>query len=144
MNGDKGMNPDEQALRAIVTQLVDAWNAGDAAGFAAPFSDDAIFIHVYGGQLDGRAAIEGAHHRILTTFYKGSRNHYDVRSVRFPRPDVALVLLEAKLQFEEQGQPREIQARPTLVAVKDGGKWVIHAFQNTRITEMPGPPPGKP
>jgi len=138
------MMDDERILRDIVQHLQDAWNKGNAADFSAPFADDAVFIHIYGGQIDGRAAIEFGHRLIFDGIYKGSRNQYTVREIRFPRPDVALVLVEARLQFEEEGQARLIEARPTMVAMKDAGRWVIHAFQNTRITELPNAvrPPG--
>ena len=51
------MTQDEQTLQDLVKNLEDAWNAADHVGFTAPFADHAIFIHIYGGQLDGRAAI---------------------------------------------------------------------------------------
>ena len=131
------MAPDERALADLVRQLEDAWNAGDPAGFAAPFRNDAVFIHIYGGQLDGRVAIEGAHRVIFDGIYKGSRNHSTGRGIRFPRPDVAIVLVEAHLHFSEHGQARKIHARPTLIVGKEAGRWVIEMFQNTRITEPP-------
>jgi len=138
------MTNDEQALRELVTQLEDAWNAGNHAGFARPFAEDCTFIHIYGGQIDGRAAVAEGHRFIFGGIYKASRNQYTVRSVRLLRPDVAMVLVEAHLQFQENGEPREIRARPTLVVVKDEGRWVIQLFQNTRISEMPGGPPRHP
>jgi len=137
------MNADEQLLHSLTRQLQDAWNAADAAGFATHFAEDCTFIHIYGGQIDGRAAVEEAHRGIFNGIYRGSHNQYTVRGVRFVRPDVALVLIEARLQFQEQGQPREIAARPTLFAVKQAGRWVVEMFQNTRISEMPGGPPGR-
>jgi hypothetical protein len=63
-----------------------------------------------GGSI-GRVAIEGAHRVIFDGIYKGSRNRYAVRGIRFPRPDVAIVLMEAHLQFSEHGQaPRNPRA----------------------------------
>ena len=35
---------DEGAIRRIHQQMIDAWNAGDGAAFAAPFTDDADFV----------------------------------------------------------------------------------------------------
>ena len=35
---------DEDAIRAIHQRMIDAWNAGDAAAFAAPFTDEANFV----------------------------------------------------------------------------------------------------
>ena len=44
---------------------------------------------------------------------------------------MAIVLVEAHLQFSEHGQAREIQARPTLIVVKEAERWEIQMFQNT-------------
>jgi len=54
------MTKDEQAISQIVTQLEAAWNAGDSLKWASHFKNDASFIHIYGGQLDERGAIEAA------------------------------------------------------------------------------------
>ena len=135
------MTPDEQALQAIVTELQKTWNASDSIGFASLFAVDASFIHIYGGQLDSRMAIEAGHRQIFDTIYKGSRLQFQVNGVRFLRPDVAVVFVEGRLQFRERGEPREIQARPTLVATREDGKWQVVVFQNTRVSDMPGGPP---
>jgi uncharacterized protein (TIGR02246 family) len=131
------MSTDEQAIGKIVSELEAAWNAGDGAAFASYFADDASFIHIYGGELLGRAAIEAAHRQILGGIYENSRNKYTLLGIKFLRPDVVLARVQAHLQFYEGGAPREIHARPTLVAARDNGKWQLVAFQNTRITEMP-------
>ena len=131
------MTTDEQAIRTMISQLEAAWNAADSAGFSAHFTDDATFIHIYGGELEGRGAITAAHQQIFDTIYKGSHNNYTVVGIRFVCPDVAIARIQARLQFYAEGLAREIQARPTMVAVRENGKWQIVAFQNTRITEMP-------
>ena len=131
------MTADEQSIHQIVKDMERAWNASDSQGFAAPFVDDATFIHIFGGQLDGRPAIEGSHRVIFDTIYKGSRLRFDVRGVRFLRPDVALVFTQGNLTFDDPADAREIHARPTMILVKEQGSWRIVALQNTRITEMP-------
>ena len=131
------MTTDEQAISNLVGQLEAAWNEGESISFASHFTDDASFIHIYGGQIDGRIAIEGLHRQIFDTVYKGSRNNYTLQDIRFVRPDVAIALIRAHLKFYERGEAREIQARPTMVAVMENGKWQVAAFQNTRISEMP-------
>jgi uncharacterized protein (TIGR02246 family) len=41
----RASNPaDEDAIRAIHQRMIDAWNAGDGAAFAAPFTDGADFV----------------------------------------------------------------------------------------------------
>ena len=132
------MTADEQTIRELVAQMEAAWNAGDSVGFASHFTDDASFIHIYGGQLDGRPAIEAAHRQIFDTIYQGSLNKYSVEGIRFIRPDVAIVLVRAHLKFQTNGEAREIHARPTLVASKENGRWRVAAFQNTQVSEMPG------
>jgi len=131
------MTADEQAISTMISQLQAAWNAGDSAGFAKYFTDDASFIHIYGAQVDGRAAIEPLHRQIFDTVYKSSHNEYTILAIKFVRPDVAIAYIRAHLRYFEAGEPREIHARPTMVAVKNNGQWEIAAFQNTRISEMP-------
>jgi uncharacterized protein (TIGR02246 family) len=132
------MTNDERALHGMVYELEQAWNAADGAAFAAPFAEDADFIHILGGYYTGRAAIEAGHRMIFGTIYKGSTVRYGVERIGFLRPDVALVFLRQHLQLFEDGQPRELEARPTIVAEKAEDKWRIVAMQNTRISEAGG------
>jgi uncharacterized protein (TIGR02246 family) len=92
------MTEDEAAIQEILQNLEAAWNSYDTARWTALFAEDATFIHIYGGQLDGRAAIEGSHRVIwetiysdLGTIYKGSHTSFTLRSIRFVRSDVAVV-----------------------------------------------------
>jgi uncharacterized protein (TIGR02246 family) len=132
------MTNEERALHGMVYQLEAAWNAADGAAFAAHFNDDADFVHILGGYYTGRAAIEAGHRMIFGTIYKGSTVRYSVEKIRFLRPDVALIFLRQHLQLFEDDQPRELEARPTIVAVNVDGKWHIAAMQNTRISEAGG------
>ena len=132
------MTSEERALHGLVYQLEQAWNAADGAAFAAPFTEDADFIHILGGYYTGRSAIEAGHRMIFGTIYKGSIVHYSVERIRFLRPDVALVFLRQHLDFFEDGQSRELEARPTIIAQNIGGQWRITALQNTRISEVGG------
>ena len=98
------------------------------------FEDDATFIHIYGGQLDGRAAIEGAHRVIFDAMYKGSRLVLTLRAIRLLRPDVAVVWTRGLVATAQAG---EVDTRPTMVVGRNVGKWQIIAFQNTRVSEVP-------
>ena len=131
------MTTEEQAIRDILNQLESAWNTSDSKSFAAVFAEDANFIQMFGGQLDGRIAIEASHLHIFETIYKRSHADFLLQSVRYVRPDVAIVFVKAHLQFCEGNESRDLDARPTLIIAKDQGKWQIVAFQNTRISEMP-------
>jgi uncharacterized protein (TIGR02246 family) len=128
---------DEGAIQAILEQFEAAWNAYDSVGIAALFAEDANFIQIFGGQLDGRTAIEAAHRVIFNTIYRDSHASLMLRSIRFVRPDVAVVFAKAHVKFKENNETREIDTRPTLIVVKEQTKWRIVTFQNTKISEVP-------
>jgi len=131
------MITDEGAIQAILQQFETAWNVYDSVSIAALFAEDANFIQIFGGQLDGRTAIEAAHRVIFDTIYRGSHASFMLRSIRFVRPDVAVVFARAHVKFKENNETREIETRPTLIVVKEQAKWQIVAFQNTKISEVP-------
>ena len=139
-NGQASQNSsaDEAANRQVVKQVEDGWNAHDGKAFAAPFAVDADYVIVNGMKLKGREAIETGHTQIFTTIYKDSHNMGTVKSIRFLRPDVAIVHVEWNLEFSMGGETRKGHAMNTMVMTKDGGKWSIAAFQNTPIQ-----PPGR-
>jgi hypothetical protein len=60
-----------------------------------------------------------------------------LRSIRFVRPEVAVVFALAHVEFKENNETREIETRPTLIVVKEQAKWQIVTFQNTKISEVP-------
>ena len=130
------MTADEQIIQEIVQHLETSWNRYDSVSFAAVFAEDANFIHIFGGQLDGRPAIEAAHRNIFETIYRGSHANFALRSIRFLRPDVAVVFARANVKFKEGNQALEIETRPTLIVLKERGNWQIVAFQNTRVSEV--------
>lgn len=131
------MGTDEVAIQTILQQIETSWNVYDSVSIGALFAEDANFIQIFGGQLDGRTAIEASHRHIFDTIYKGSHGTFKLRSIRFLRPDVAIVFAKAHVKFKEGNEAREIETRPTLVVVKEQAKWRIVAFQNTKISEMP-------
>jgi uncharacterized protein (TIGR02246 family) len=104
--------------------------------FAASFAEDANFIQIFGGQLDGQTVIQASHRHILNTIYRGSHVSFMLWSTRFVRPDVAIVFARAHLNFNEGNETHEMGTRPTLIVLKEEAKWQIVAFQNTKISEM--------
>ena len=74
---------DEAAIRKVVQQVQDGWNAHDGKVFAAPFATDADYVVVNGMDVKGREAIEQQHTAIFSTIYKDSHNVGTVKSIRF-------------------------------------------------------------
>lgn len=129
----KPSSADDAAIRQVVQGVQDGWNAHDGKAFAAAFAPDADYVIVNGMYAKGREEIERGHTQIFATIYKDSRNVATVKSVRFLRPDVAVVHVEWNLEFKINGETQKGHAINTMVMTKDGGKWSIAAFQNTPI-----------
>jgi uncharacterized protein (TIGR02246 family) len=127
---------DEAAVRENVRQMEAGWNAKSGALFAKPFADDADYVVINGLHIRGREAIDKGHQRIFDTVYKDSTLALSVKQVRFLRPDVALVHVNARNSMKRPEGAREAEAIITLVMVKDGGAWKITAFQNTQVVNQ--------
>ncbi|HEY8563469.1 MAG TPA: SgcJ/EcaC family oxidoreductase [Pyrinomonadaceae bacterium] len=130
------MTADETALRASVAQLAKGWNEKSGAEFAKPFAEDADYVVINGMQLKGRPAIDKGHQAIFDTIYKNTALALTPESVRFLRPDVAIVHVSAILK-QAGDESGAANAKITLVMAKAGGKWEIAAFQNTAVQNAP-------
>ena len=124
---------EEAAIKQLVQQVQDGWNAHDGTAFSAPFAADADYVVVNGMKVKGRDEIEKGHTQIFTTIYKDSRNLATVKGIRFLRPDVALVHIEWNLEYSAGGEKKKSRAMNNWVVTKDNGKWSIASFQNTPI-----------
>ena len=135
------MSKDETAIRKLIQQIQDGWNGHDAKAAAAPFAADADFVVVTGLHLKGRDDIEkGFAFRLAQPDYKASKNTITIKSIRFLRPDVAVVHTTFDIEYSEGGEVKKDHAIETAVVTKERGKWSIIAFQNTVIA--PQQPPG--
>lgn len=122
---------DEAAIRENVKCLVDGWNTKSGALFAKPFAEDADYVVINGSYIKGRAVIEAQHQRIFDTIFKDTKLKLDVTSIRFLRPDVAVVHVDGN----RDGPTKELMqaARLTMVMTKEKQGWTIAAFQNTAV-----------
>jgi uncharacterized protein (TIGR02246 family) len=127
---------DDAMLRQAVTQMMTGWNAKSGEQFAAPFAADADYVVINGMKLKTRRAIAEGHQQIFDTFYKVSTLSLAVDTIRYLKPDVAIIHANASLKFG--GRPDENLARMTLVMTKNSGRWEIAAFQNTAIQPTGG------
>ena len=81
----------EAAIRAVVEAFMDSWNRHDMEAHAAVFAVDADFVDVFGTLLRGRREIhEQQGQRHTARFSKSTVRTLDL-SIRFIRPDVAIV-----------------------------------------------------
>jgi uncharacterized protein (TIGR02246 family) len=122
---------DEAAIRDNVKQMETGWNTKSGALFAKPFAEDADYVVINGMYLKGRAVLATAHQQIFDTIYKDTTVSLTVKQIRFLRPDVAVVHVNA----HREGPTKELTSNAilTLVMTKEKQGWTIAAFQNTQV-----------
>jgi uncharacterized protein (TIGR02246 family) len=135
----QGSAADETAIHNLATQFTSAWNSGDAAKAAAVYADDATFVNVRGVETRGRAAIEKGMVEDLAGEMKGATFAVTMDTIRFVRPDLALV--QGTTNITGGGTPPNgLKGHYLLVATKQGGSWKVLAVHTAA---MPPPPPQK-
>jgi len=128
------MRDDEGEIRALHERVLEGWNEGSGAAFAAPFSEDARFVGFDGSVFEGRREIADSHQELFDRWMKGSRLVGERTEVTFVRDDVAVVHAAGGTIARGRAEPApERDSIQTLVAVRDREAWSFVAFQNTRI-----------
>jgi hypothetical protein len=138
---------DDEAVRKLIDQYAETWNKQDVDGFVALFAPDTQMVILNAQVWKGREGIRDhlsflfgtvppesvkvalppqAHGAFKTTTYR-----FDDVTMKFIHKDVAV----AQVYWTQMGDPR-FKDKPrtgvlTLVANRDGDKWIFSAFQNT-------------
>ena len=128
---------DEDMIRQLINDLVDAWNRGDAEAYGARYLDDATFTNVNGLFHLNRDEFNQRHDEIFRGAMKGSTITLTPRKISYLRADVAIVDLDCSV-FGTKVQPPGVQiggdgslhTSLLLVLVKEGGSWWIAAYHN--------------
>ncbi len=139
MSRDKWKEPtansaDEAAVRGLYQQLMDGWNQGSGAAFAAVFTEDGDLVAFDGTHFKGRQEIASSHQQLFDKWMKGTRLVGQVKDVRFLSHDVALMHAVGSTVMRGKSEPSpERDSIQTLVATRQGDEWRLAAFQNTRV-----------
>jgi uncharacterized protein (TIGR02246 family) len=125
-------------ITAVLSRLAAAWNAGDGTAYGAEFAEDATYVTFAGDVLRGRTAIAATHQFLFDGPLRGSRmSGTGAGEVRMITEDVAYVLVDGAGGIRLEGQeelPDERVSTVSFLLRRDGGEWVVVAFQNTRST----------
>jgi len=140
---------DEIAIRNIIQEEITAWNAGDAAAYSRHFSEDGTFTNIRGQFFTGRQAFIERHDYIFKGQFHGSTLKQDIVSLKFVRPDVAVVEVLTSVTGFQKLSPGtnaddkgRLRTRLLQVIVKDKGEWKIAAYHNTDVkSDVPAPDP---
>src|ERR671914_2257778 len=128
---------DEAAVSGLYQQLMDGWNQGSGAAFAAVFTEDGDLVAFDGTHFKGRQEIAPFHQQLFDRWLKGSRLVGHVKDVRFLSPDVALMHAVGGTVLRGKSEPvPERDSIQTLVATRQDGEWRLVAFLNTRLHPM--------
>ncbi|MEJ3655245.1 SgcJ/EcaC family oxidoreductase [Actinomycetes bacterium KLBMP 9759] len=133
---------EEARIAQTLGRIGAAWNAGDAAAYAAEFTKDATYVTFSGDVLTSRTAVEDVHRRLFEGPLRASRmvgtdQTAEVtgvaQKIRFLRPGVAHVLSGGGVELAgSAGLPADRASVVTFVLVQDEGEWRVAAFHNTR------------
>ncbi len=141
--------PDETAVRNIVQEEATAWTRGDAAAYSRHFAEDGLFTNILGQFFTGHAAFLKRHEELFKGPFRGTTLHHDVVSLRFLRPDVAMVdVLTSVTGFEKLApgvstdKKGRLRTRLLQVLVNKNGDWKIVNYHNVDVkSQTPVPEP---
>jgi uncharacterized protein (TIGR02246 family) len=125
----------EQAVRKAVAAYIEAMNKGDLDAIMAYWAPDADFIDEAGKTTRGHDAIRALFKTTLPTL-KGCKITGQVYSVKFLRPDVALV--DGSREITSSDGTRDSD-RYAVVWVKSGDKWLLSSVRDlpAEVEEAP-------
>jgi uncharacterized protein (TIGR02246 family) len=116
--------PDEDAVRAVVRQYVDAREARDPKAVAALFTADADQLVSSGEWRLGRDNVVSG--SLASSAQTGGKRTIDVERVRFVSGDVAIA--DGRYSITGEGNDRRMWS--TFVMVKEADGWKIAAIRN--------------
>jgi uncharacterized protein (TIGR02246 family) len=131
--------PVEAAVVAsdVLHRLDSAWNAADAAKFAAEFGDEADLINIFGAHFNGRAEIEQRIQSIFDTIYKGSTHRSrTLEMAHYLSPDTILALSSNEIAVPAGPLAPVSKNRQTFILTKSSGTWQIRHWHNTAIRDQ--------
>jgi uncharacterized protein (TIGR02246 family) len=116
------------------------WADGDADAFAAVFAEECDFTTVRGEKPPGRVGIAMGHDRLFRTAYYATRLRVRIESLRYLRPDLALVNAATTVIAHDDTELVSTHALAVVErAAADPGQnaWQITAFHN--MLPIPAP-----
>jgi uncharacterized protein (TIGR02246 family) len=139
-SGDEGKPSDsakdEEGIKTVLADFVDAWNKHDAKAFSMVFAEDADFTNVGGRSAHRRLEIEKHHAPSFATKWKESNQKMTETRIRFIKPEMAAVDARWELTGAKDEQGQERPPRKGLlnfVMSKERGTWLITVMHNMEL-----------
>ena len=135
------MNRDETAVRSVIARWDEAWNRHDAAGLTMLHQPDAQTVNRFGDFLEGRERHREQFLWLHTgPFGNAESPQQEVLSLRFLRPDVALVHTRwgtPALEIEGQSIPAG-EMVVSYVITKEDEEWTVAAVDLHNVESPSG------
>jgi uncharacterized protein (TIGR02246 family) len=129
-------------IRRLFDRLLRAWTDGDAVAYGKTFTEDVDYVPFDGTHTTGRRAVVESHDKLFRGVLDGSALVGEVESIRYVRPDVAIVhTLGSVLMPWRTKLPKRRLSRQTIVTVRDAEGWRFTAFHNGRVRPQRIPEP---
>jgi uncharacterized protein (TIGR02246 family) len=120
-------------IRAVFSEVSQAWTDGDADAFAGRYAEDATVIFP-GTYLPGQDAIRAAMAAAFAGPLKGSRRIHDLRAIRFPGDRTAVVISDsATVLAGEPGTAADRPERVTWLLSRRDSRWLIEAYHSSPL-----------
>ncbi|MEE4490026.1 SgcJ/EcaC family oxidoreductase [Streptomyces sp. BE230] len=124
---------DAAAIRAVLAGSYKAWEAGDADGMVADYTEDATAI-MPGSLRDSRDVIRDSMALAFTGPLKGTSTYNKQLSLRFVGRDAAIVISESGILFAGRTEvPDTGKVNATWVFEKRDDQWLIAAYHNSPV-----------
>lgn len=128
---------DERAtIEGVLAQLQDAWNRHDLEAFGGLYVEDADFVKIFGGLLEGRGEIIGEHVERHKLMLVDARMATGLPKVRMLRSDVGVVRVLWTMRGVRRGDgvpAPDLHGLLLHVMERRDGRWWIVTSQNTGI-----------
>ena len=119
---------EDDSIEGCLERIRIAWDAGDAAAFAAQFTDDATYVIWSGDPVLGRSEIERVH---IDALKRDTRMKIKLLSMKPLTDDVAIVLTAGGVGKDKLIHYEKLQ---TLTMIRRSDRWMCAAFQNTDMS----------
>ena len=136
---------DTTAVRNIIASEINTWKKGDAVGYSRDFAATGTFTNIRGQFFTGYPGYLKQHEVIFKGIFKNSTLKQNIVSLRFIRPDVAIVETVTTVNGAAQspvGVTRDekgrIRTRLLQVVAREGSAWKIVTYHNVDV--KPGIP----
>ena len=140
---------DDTAIRSVIQEEATAWTRGDAVVYSRHFAEDGVFTNILGQFFTGHDAFLQQHDYLFKGPYRGTALHADIVSLKFVRPDVAIVHVLSSVTGFERLAPGlstdskgRLRTRLVQVLVKENKDWKIVDYHNVDVkSQTPVPEP---